>query len=113
NNAIHLPWDMWCNLDFSARTTGNSENLYVKSQWGCNLSFFKSFANDKFTIKLQLNDVFNTMKTGFILYDAISLTRMEKIYDTRDLQIVFTYNYNSARSRYKGRGSGNNDKGRL
>ena len=113
NNAIHLPWDMWCNLDFSARTTGNSENLYVKSQWGCNLSFFKSFANDKFTIKLQLNDVFNTMKTGFILYDAISLTRMEKIYDTRDLQIVFTYNYNSARSRYKGKGSGNDDKDRL
>ena len=113
NNAIHLPWDIWCNLDFSARTTGNSENLYVKSQWGCNLSFFKSFADDKFTIKLQLNDVFDTMKTGFILYDAISLTRMEKIYDTRDLQIVFTYNFNSVRSRYKGRGSGNEDKDRL
>lgn len=113
NNAIHLPWDIWCNLDFSARTTGNSENLYVKSQWGCNFSFFKSFANDKWTIKLQLNDVFDTMKTEFILYDAISLTRMEKIYDTRDLQIVFTYNFNSGKSRYKGRGSGNDDKGRL
>ena len=113
NNAIHLPWDIWCNFDFSARTNGNSENLYVKSQWGCNLSFFKSFADDKWTIKLQLNDVFNTMKTGFVLYDAISLTSMEKIYDTRDLQIVVTYNFNSARSRYKGRGSGNEDKGRL
>lgn len=113
NNAIHLPWDIWCNLDFSGGTTGNSENLYVKSQWGCNLSFFKSFSKDRFTLKLQLNDVFNTMKTGFILYDAISLTKMEKFYDSRDLQIVFTYNFNSVRSRYKGKGAGNEDKGRL
>ena len=113
NNAIHLPWDIWCNLDFSARTTGNSENLYVKSQWSCNLSFFKSFANDKWTAKLQLNDVFNTLNNSFILYDAITITRMNKIYDTRDLQFTLMYNFNSTRSTFKGKGSGNMEKGRL
>lgn len=113
NNAIRIPGDIWCNLDFSARTTGNSENLFIKSQWGCNFSIYKAFANDTWSLKIQLNDIFDTMKNAFVVYDAISLTKMEKINDTRDLQIVITYNYNSTRSRYKGRGSGNEDKSRL
>lgn len=113
DNAVHLPWDMWLNVDFSARTSGNGDNCYVKPYWQCNLGLYKSFANDTWSIKLQLNDVFDTWRQDITLYDAISCISSKKIYDTRDLSLTIRYNFNSARSRYKGRGAGNTDKNRF
>lgn len=113
DNAIHLPWDIWLNVDFSARTSGNGDNYYLKPYWQCNLGIYKSFANDKWSVKLQLNDVFDTWRQEFTSYDAISTMHVNKLYDTRDLSVTIRYNFNSARSRYKGRGAGNSDKNRF
>ncbi|MDE7421213.1 MAG: outer membrane beta-barrel family protein, partial [Muribaculaceae bacterium] len=113
NNAIHLPWDIWLNVDFSARTSGNGDNFYMKSYWQCNLGLYKSFAHDTWSVKLQLNDVFDTWRQDIISYDALSSMAVKKIFDTRDLSLTIRYNFNSARSRYKGRGAGNSDKNRF
>lgn len=113
DNAIHLPWDIWLNVDFSARTSGNGDNYYLKPYWQCNLGIYKSFANDKWSVKLQLNDVFDTWRQEFTSYDAISTMYANKLYNTRDLSVTIRYNFNSARSRYKGRGAGNSDKNRF
>lgn len=113
DNAIHLPWDMWLNADFSARTSGNGDNYYLKAYWQCNVGLYKSFSNDMWSVKLQLNDVFDTWRQDITLYDAISCISSNKIYDTRDLSLTIRYNFNSARSRYKGSGAGNTDKSRF
>lgn len=113
NNAIHLPWDMWLNVDFSARTSGNGDNVYLKSRWNCNLGLYKSFASDTWSVKLQLNDVFNTYSQQMTQYDAMSTVSVNKIYDTRDLSLTIRYNFNAARSRYKGRGAANAEKDRF
>ncbi len=113
DNAIHLPWDIWLNMDFSVRTSGNGDNCYVKPYWQCNLGLYKSFTNDRWSVKLQLNDVFDTWRREIISYDALSSISAKKIYDTRDLSVTIRYNFNSARSRYKGRGAGNMDKDRF
>lgn len=113
NNAIHLPWDIWLNVDFSARTSGNGDNYYMKPYWQCNLGIYKSFADDTWSIKLQLDDVFDTWRQEFISYDALSTTSIKKILDIRDLSLTIRYNFNSAKSRYKGRGAGNYDKNRF
>lgn len=113
NNAIHLPWDMWLNVDFSAQTSGNGENIYIKSRWNCDLGLYKSFAKDTWSLKLQLNDVFNTYRQQMILYDALSKGRVNKMYDTRDLSLTIRYNFNVASSRYKGRGAANTEKDRF
>ena len=113
DNAINLPWGVWVNIDFSARTSGNGDNLYLKPYWQCNMGLYKSFDKDSWSVKLQLNDVFDTWRQDMISYDALSSIFSKKIYDTRDLSITVRYNFNSARSRYKGRGAGNTDKGRL
>lgn len=113
DNAIHLPLDIWLNVDFSARTSGNGDNFYLKPYWQCNLGLYKSFANDRWSVKLQLNDVFDTWRQNIISYDALSSISAKKIYDTRDLSVTIRYNFNSARSRYKGRGAGNTDKKRF
>lgn len=113
DNAIHLLWDIWLNVDFSARTSGNGDNYYLKPYWQCNLGLYKSLDNDRWSVKLQLNDVFDTWRQDIISYDALSSISAKKIYDTRDLSVTIRYNFNSARSRYKGRGAGNTDKDRL
>lgn len=77
------------------------------------MGLYKSFDKDSWSVKLQLNDVFDTWRQDMVSYDALSSASSKKIYDTRDLSITVRYNFNSARSRYKGRGAGNTDKGRL
>lgn len=113
DNAFHLPWDMWLNVDFSARTSGNGDNEYIKSRWNCDLGLYKSFANDTWSVKIALNDLFDTWREEFISYDAISFTKVKKLYDTRDLTLTVRCNFNSAQSRYKGSGAANGDKDRL
>ncbi len=113
DNSIHLPWDMWLNADFSAQTSGNGDNCYIKPYWQCNIGVYKSFANDTWSVKLQLTDVFDTWRQDITFYDVISRISVKKIYDTRDLSITIRYNFNYARSRYKGCGAGNTDKSRF
>lgn len=113
NNAIHLLWDIWLNIDFSARTSGNGDNYYMKPYWQCNLGIYKSFANDTWSMKLQIDDVFNTYRQQITSYDALSYINIKKIYDTRDLSLTIRYNFNAARSRFKGRGVANSEKDRF
>ena len=113
DNAIRLPRDIWLDADFAARTSGNGDNYYMKSYWQCNIALYKSFANDTWSIRLQLNDVFDTWRQAATLYDALSRISTVKIYDTRDLSLTVKYNFNSSRTRYKGRGAGNTDKSRF
>lgn len=113
DNAVRLPWDMWLNVDFSARTSGNGDNFYLKAYWQCNLGLYRSFADDTWSVKLQLNDVFDTWRQDITLYDAMSTISTNKILDIRDLLLTIRYNFNSARSRYKGRGAANTDKSRF
>ncbi|MDE5881406.1 MAG: outer membrane beta-barrel family protein [Muribaculaceae bacterium] len=113
NNAIHLPWNIWLNVDFSSRTSGDGDNFHLKSYWQCNLGVYKSFANDTWSIKLQLNDVFDTWRQEATYYNAISQVSFKKLYDTRDLSLTIRYNFNSSRSRYKGRGVANTEKDRF
>ncbi len=113
NNAIHLPWDIWLNVDFSAQTSGNGDNVYIKSRWNCDLGLYKSFSNDQWSIKLQLNDVFNTYRQEFTSYDALTAIQVNKIYDTRDLSLTIRYNFNAAHSRFKGHGAANSEKNRF
>ena len=113
DNAVRLPWDIWLNVDISARTAGNGDNYYMEPYWQCDLGLYKSFAGDTWSVKLQLNDVFDSWRQEMTLYDGMSRIWSRKVYDTRDLSLTLRYNFNSARSRYKGSGAGNTDKGRL
>lgn len=113
NNALHLPWDIWLNADFSCRTAGDAENLHVRPTWQCNLALYKAFANDTWAVRLSLDDVFATSRSRVTIYDAISAAFIDKRYDTRDLQLTVTWRLNPARSKYRGRGAAHDQRDRL
>lgn len=112
-NALQLPWGVWLNIDFQAQTSGDVDNVHLKGRWNCDVALYKSFADDAWTLKLQLNDAFNTYRLHMTSYDALCSARVHKIYDTRDLSLTIRCNFNTSRSRYKGSGAANAEKDRL
>ena len=113
NNALNLPFDTWLNLDFSWRSEGNAENMYLEDTWQCDLGLYKSFDNDRWNIKLQCNDLFNTANNGMILHSDIREITIKKRLDTRNFSITLRYNFNVTKGKYKGTGAGENQKSRL
>lgn len=113
NNAVQLPCKLWLNADFSFHSSGDTENNSIRNYWNCDLSLFKSFLKDTWSVKLQLNDVFGTWRQEFVMYDALTRSSVVKRYDTRDINLTIRYNFNAAHSRYKGRGVANDEKVRF
>jgi hypothetical protein len=113
NNAIQLPADTWINADFAYRTNGNTENLYMKGMWKFDLSIYKAFAHDKWSLKLSCEDVFNTSRSKAWLYSDVRKIFMHKINDTRAIELTFRYNFNAAKSKYKGTGAANEERNRI
>ena len=113
NNAIQLPADTWINADFAYRTNGNTENLYMKGMWKFDLSIYKAFAHDKWSLKISCEDVFNTSRSKAWLYSDVRRIYMHKINDTRTIELTFRYNFNAAKSKYKGTGAANEERNRL
>ncbi len=113
NNAVQLPYEVWLNVDFLLHTDGDAENNRNHNYWNCDIGLYKSFLNDTWNVKLQLGDVFGTWRQKFVMYDALTRSSVVKRYHTRDLNLTIRYNFNATRSRYKGHGAGNDEKGRL
>lgn len=113
NNAINLPLDAWLNVDFSWRTEGNAENMYLENTWQCDLGLYKSFCKDRWSVKLQCNDLFSTANSGMVLRSDVREIRMKKNLDTRNISVTVRYKFNATKSKYKGTGAGKDQKSRL
>ena len=113
NNAINLPLDAWLNVDFSWRTEGNAENMYLEDTWQCDLGLYKSFCKDRWSVKLQCNDLFSTANSGMVLRSDVREIRMKKKLDTRNISVTVRYKFNATKSKYKGTGAGKDQKSRL
>ena len=113
NNAINLPLDAWLNVDFSWRTEGNAENMYLEDTWQCDLGLYKSFCKDRWSVKLQCNDLFSTANSGMVLRSDVREIRMKKKLDTRNISVTVRYKFNATKSKYKGTGAEKDQKSRL
>ena len=113
NNAINLPFDSWLNADFSWRSAGDTENIHLAQSWQFDISLYKAFWNDRLTVKLACTDLFGSIRQKATIYSDIREIYLDKRLDTRNLELTVRYNFNPARSKYKGTGAGNAEKSRL
>ena len=113
NNAVNLPKDIWLNADLSWRSAGDSENIHLGQSWQFDLSLYKAFFHDRLSVKLAVNDVFASMRQKITIFSDIHQFYLDKRTDNRSLKLTIRYNFNPARSKYKGTGAGNDVKGRL
>ena len=113
NNAVNLLKDTWLNADFSWQSAGDSENIHLSDSWQFDISLYKSFFNDRLSLKLACDDVFASMRQKINIYSDIHQFYLDKSLDNRKLKLTIRYNFNPARSKYKGTGAGNEIKDRL
>jgi hypothetical protein len=113
NNAINTPFDSWLNVDMSWRTNGHTENMYLHGSWQLNLGFYKSFNKDRWSIKVQCNDICKTAKSQVTLTNDIRQIHLTKNIDTRNFSVTIRYRFNATESKYKGTGAAEEDKNRL
>ena len=58
-------------LDLGADTPGDNENAYVaEGCWYANVGLYKSFFNERLSIRLQADDLFNSSAAKTVLYSV-------------------------------------------
>lgn len=112
-NAIHLPLDIWMNVDVQWMSKGNEDNMTIKPTSYVNAKLYKAFFNNKFSITFEANDIFNKSGRDFTFYNKdVTLFQINKA-DNRSFQLTLQYNFNTTRDRYRGRGAGLSEKDRF
>ncbi|MFI3316270.1 MAG: outer membrane beta-barrel protein [Rikenellaceae bacterium] len=114
NNTVELPCNFIINFDADYYSKGYSEGAYVQKK---NLTFdigvSKSFFDKALSAKLAVSDLTKQSCTvASIIMPQTTLTN-DYTYDSRHISLTLRYNFNSARSKYKGSGAGSEAKSRF
>lgn len=112
-NALHLPGDIWLNVDLQWMSAGNGENARISSTSYLNAKLYKSFCKNRFSVSLEANDIFNKSNRDFTFYNK-DVTIMKSSHITaRTFQLTLQYTFNVTRDRYAGKGAGANELNRF
>lgn len=112
-NAIHLPLDIWLNVDCQFTTAGNDRNIYATSSSSINAKLYKEFCKKKLSLTFEARDIFNGSRQNLTLYNNAVTLNQENFSDMRYIMLTLQYNFNVTRDRYRGAGAGNMEKRRL
>lgn len=112
-NAVHLPGDVWLNVDMQWMSAGNGENAYAKASSFLNAKLYKAFFNNSFSVTLEANDIFNKNNRDFIFYNKDVTLDQRNRSDNRAFMITLQYRFNVTRDRYKGCGAGTEELSRF
>ena len=101
-------------LYFRYQGTGHYQNVYLDyHQAVLNVSIVKTFFNDRLSIKLAGEDLFDRSRDGNLVYNHQVKLWQGNYYDRRRFVATVRYKFNTTRSKYKGTGAGNAEKNRL
>ena len=112
-NAIHLPGDIWMNIDMEWNSRGNKDNMRLSSSSYLNAKLYKVFCNNRLSVSLQADDIFNKSARDVVFYNKDVTYWQNMTSDSRALLLTLQYNFNTSRNRYKGKGAGNEELNRF
>lgn len=113
-NAVHLPFDIWLNVDAQLMTRGWDNNTRLtNTPCYVNAKIYKGFVNNAFSVTIEAKDLFDSAKSNFHLCsDAVQI--QQKNYSPgRSVMLTLQYRFNTTRDRYRGTGAGNSEKSRF
>ncbi len=113
-NALHLPFDIWLNVDGQLMTHTWDNNIkLINTPWYFNAKLYKGFFNDAFSLTFEVKDLFNTAnKDAFLCSDAVQIVQ-KNFSPGRSVMLTLQYRFNTTRDRYRGTGAGNSEKSRF
>lgn len=112
-NAIHLPADIWLNIDAQWRGRGNTENVYLRPNSYVNAKLYKAFFKNRFSVTVEAKDIFKKNYDNFTFYNGDVTIDAINHNDSRSLFVTLQYTFNTSRNRYKGTGAGEAEKARF
>ena len=91
--------------------TENSE--LTRNNCAFNFSVRKAFLNDRLSVTVGVNDLFNRSANQLLLYtNNLSIDTKQEL-DSREFYVTLRYKFNTARSKYKGTGAGESERKRF
>jgi len=113
-NAIHLPLDIWLNVDAQLMTHSWDNNMKLSNTpWYANAKIYKGFFNEAFSVTLEAKNLFDTAKRDALLFsDAVQINQ-RNFSPGRSVMLTLQYRFNTTRARYRGTGAGNSEKSRF
>ena len=112
-NAIHLPYDIWLNVDMQWMSGGNDDNMKQSSSSYLNAKLYKAFFNNQFSVTLEANDIFNKSNRDATLLNKDVTIHKFNTTNNRTFMLTLQYTFNSSRDRYRGLGAGTNEMNRF
>ena len=114
-NDIYLPKDFRLSAAVVWASRGDYNNFSLtKAQFNTSLGVQRDFSLGHLgtlTADLRCNDIFNTNKTGAIIYGLREISSYNPA--RRTFMIDLTWKFNTARSKYRGSGAGEKQKARM
>lgn len=113
-NAIHLPFDIWLNVDAQVMTSSWDNNMKLSdTSWYVNAKIYKGFLDNTLSVTLETKDLFNTSQSDVRMYsDAVQIVQ-KNFSPGRSVMLTLQYRFNATRDRYRGTGAGNAEKSRF
>lgn len=84
-----------------------------KSGGSLDINITKYLFNNKLALYFNARDILNTQIRKYTMYGIMSSFTIRQDMDSRCVSVGIQYNFNSSRSKYKGSGAGNTEKGRM
>lgn len=113
-NAIALPQGIVFNVDINWSDKSYEQNRVYAESWGVNVSLYKGFLNNRLTLLLQGNDIFNTRRMNYwAYYGKLRTASQNSEPNMRSGRLTVRYMLNTSKSKYKGTGAGKSQKERL
>ena len=113
NNYLTLPADFGITLDFMY-TNGGSKNIWkFKPTYTLDIGVRKSLWKKRIDISLQANDLFQGLiyKYDSRINNVTFYQREDQ--DRRNISVSVVYRFNNLKSKYRGKGSANDELRRL
>lgn len=73
----------------------------------------KSFLNNNLSLTLYATDLLNNYPDRTTMYSGDIMTYAYNQFESRSIRFAVRYKFNTTRSKYRGTGAGENEKGRM
>ena len=111
NNSFSLPNGFVLTANMAGYTYGDNTISTMKPSWQFDLGVVKNL--NRWTFQLQALDIFRTDRNSMINYGTSMLFDKWNYSDSQAVKLTVSYRFNTANSKYKGTGAGNEEKNRL
>ncbi|APW32482.1 carboxypeptidase [Prevotella intermedia ATCC 25611 = DSM 20706] len=114
NNSFEFRHDWTAEAFLQINSKGITENTeLIRSTSAFNFSVRKAFLNDRLSVTVGVNDLFNRSANQSLLYTNNLSIEIKQEFDSRDFYVTLRYKFNTARSKYKGTGAGQSERNRF